>query len=138
MGYKNVCLNCKRVESLGTDYSFFRTGDCPECSSPMHFVSHKFRPPKLADARSWEVVAFLIERDFCFQTIRDENGAAVNYPTTMRDAKEFVIRHSFEPSFRNTRRKHDLERQIVDLESREQNGDRDKMIRDLRNQLDNL
>ena len=46
MGYKNVCLNCKRVENLGTDYDTFRTGECPKCSTPMDFVSQKFRPPK--------------------------------------------------------------------------------------------
>ena len=51
MGYKNVCLNCFRVENRGTDYEKFRSGKCPECSHEMTFVNHKFRPPKKNDKK---------------------------------------------------------------------------------------
>ena len=93
MGYKNVCLKCKRVESLGTDYTQFRTGPCPECSADMFFVSHKFRPPKKTDKNGWELACFLITRGFIFQTIYADDFTAVSYPRTLRDAKEFVEKY---------------------------------------------
>tara|TARA_R110002050_G_scaffold204327_1_gene339514 strand:- start:47 stop:349 length:303 start_codon:yes stop_codon:yes gene_type:complete len=95
MGYKNVCLNCLRVENLGTDYENFRTGNCPECSSEMIFVNHKFRPPKKNDKKRWELVKFLIARGFNFQSVSDENGIYVTYPQSIEEAKEFVKKYEF-------------------------------------------
>ncbi len=138
MGYKNVCLNCKRLESLGTDHSKFRTGTCPECSTQMHFVSHKFRPPKTNDKKSWDVAIYLIPKGFCYQTIRDENGVAAEYPTTMTGAKEFVAKYTPDKILQTVRRKHEIEKQIADLESREQNRDRDILIRKLKSELEAL
>jgi hypothetical protein len=95
MGYKNVCLNCFRVENLGTDYEKFRTGKCPECSHAMTFVNHKFRPPKKNDKKGWELVKFLISHGFNFQHVSDENGIYVTYPRSMEEAKEFVKKYEF-------------------------------------------
>ncbi len=137
MGYKNVCLNCKRLESLGTDFTNFRTGDCPECSAPMYFVSHKFRPPKLTDAKSWAVAALLITNGFTYDTIRDDNGMPVRYPTTINDAKRFITMYSSQSTVRNTRRKHEIEKQISELESRPPNEQRTILIRKLNKELSN-
>ena len=137
MGYKNVCLKCKRVENLNPNQEF-RTGACPVCSAQMHFVSHKFRPPKATDTKSWEVVAFLITSGFRFHTIRDENGMAVEYPRTMPDAKEFVAEYTFDESDQIVRRRHEIEQQIVDLECREQNQGRDILIKQLKKDLEAL
>lgn len=87
MGYKNVCLNCKRIENLGTDRTQFSTGNCPECSRKMYFVNHKFRPPKKTDKKSWELVSFLISNGFVFQRV----GAP--YPKNLKEAKEFVVKY---------------------------------------------
>jgi hypothetical protein len=95
MGYKNVCLNCLRVENLGTDYEKFRMGNCPECSNEMTFVNHKFRPPKKTDKKGWELAIFLISHGFNFQHVSDENGMYVTYPQSMEEAKEFVKKHEF-------------------------------------------
>ncbi len=135
MGFKNVCLSCKRVESLGTDHSQFRTGCCPQCSAQMFFVNHKFRPPKATDEKSWAVAAYLISHGFSYYTIRDEKGLAVAYPTTLADAEKFVAKYVAQRSQQIARRKHDLEKQIADLRQRPQNDSRDRLIRDLNEQL---
>ena len=100
MGYKNVCLNCFRVENRGTDYEKFRSGKCPECSHEMTFVNHKFRPPKKNDKKGWELVKFLISCGFTFQHVSDENGMYVTYPRSMEEAKEFVKKYEFR-AFKN-------------------------------------
>ena len=104
----------------------------------MHFVSHKFRPPKLNDKKSWDVAVLLISTGFCYQTVRDKQGIAVDYPVTLSDARIFVAKYSPDPMPRTVRRKHDIEKQIIELESRERNNDRDAMIRKLRSDLDAL
>jgi len=95
MGYKNLCLNCLRVENLGTDSENFRTGKCPECSMEMTFVNHKFKPPRKADKKGWKLAVFLISNGFNFQHINDENGIHVTYPQNLKEAKEFVIKYKF-------------------------------------------
>lgn len=135
MGYKNVCLSCKRVESLGTDHSQFRTGHCPQCKSEMFFVNHKFRPPKTTDEKSWAVATYLISHGFSYCTIRDEQGFAVTYPTTLADAQEFVAKYATLRSQQIARRKHELEKHITNLRQRPQNDSRDRLLRDLNEQL---
>ena len=135
MGYKNVCLNCRRVESLGTDFTDFHTGDCPECSTPMCFVNQKFRPPKKTDDKSWAVAALLISNGFTYYTIRDGNGMAVAYPTTIGDAERFIQMYRSHAAERNTRRKHEIEKQISELESRLPNEHRTTLIRKLKQEL---
>lgn len=90
MGYKNVCINCKRVENLGTDYSKFKTGKCPECQNLMFFVNHRFKPPKKSDLRSWEVVRYLIENGYDFKNMISKNGLILDYPNNIKEAKSFI------------------------------------------------
>ncbi len=95
MGYKNVCLECRRVENLGTNYENFFTNDCTECSEKMFFVNQLFKPPKKSNDKLWKVVVFLIHNGFSFQHIykMKDNSLSeelVNYPITMLDAKLFV------------------------------------------------
>lgn len=98
MGYKNVCLECRRVENLGTDYNNFITNNCPECSEKMFFVSHLFKPPKKSNDKLWKVAIFLIQNGFSFQHIyrKKENSLSeelVSYPIAMSDAKTFVEKY---------------------------------------------
>jgi len=100
MGYKNVCLDCRKTFSLGTDFTKFRESKCPDCGKIMTFVSYRFRSPKIADDKKWQTTRFLIENGFkyhhIYKTIRiSANGVKsyenfVKYPENMRDAKEFV------------------------------------------------
>lgn len=135
MGFKNVCINCKRVESLGADHAAFRTGDCPHCASPMYFVNHKFRPPKTTDDKAWAAAAYLISHGFTYYTIHDQSGMPVKYPTTFAAAQEFVQDHRSQIAEGITRRKHEIEKRIAELKQRPQNDSRDRQVRNLEAQL---
>lgn len=93
MGYKNVCLICKRVDNLGTDFENFKAGKCPICSTDMIFVDQKFQPPKKTDKKGWELAEFLIHHGFVFQRITDETHVYVSYPKSIEEAKEFVKKY---------------------------------------------
>ncbi len=56
----------------------------------------------------------------------------------MFDATEFIEKYTPDPMIQIVRRKHDIEKQIIELESREQNRGRDTMIRKLRAELETL
>ena len=101
----------------------------------MFFVNHKFRPPKVTDEKSWAVAAYLISHGFSYDTIRDEKGLAVAYPTTLADAERFVAKYAEQRSQQIARRNHDLEKQIADFRQRPQNDSRDRLISDLKEQL---
>lgn len=90
MGFKNVCLSCKRVDNLGTDFNDFKTGRCPICNNKIFFVDHKFRPPKKTDKKGWDLAEYLITHGFIFQHVSDENGVSIKYPNDLMEAKEFV------------------------------------------------
>jgi len=102
MGHKVVCINCYRVENIRSDLTNLKIGNCPLCSEKMIFVNHKFRPPKKNEKKKWEVVKFLISKGFPFQHIYQEGKSDyyktnfenyVEYPKTMKEAKEFVIKY---------------------------------------------
>ncbi len=68
-------------------------------------MSYLFRPPKKADIKGWEIVKFLVEHGFFYQHIykvvqvQKETGRIISmkeyveYPKTMREAKDFVIKY---------------------------------------------
>ena len=103
MGYKNICLDCRKTFSLGTDFTKFRDSNCPNCGNKMTFVSHRFRPPKITDIKKWETVGYLVENGFRYHHIYKNisvspNGLKsysdyVEYPNNMGDAKEFVNKY---------------------------------------------
>lgn len=94
MGYKNVCLKCKRALNLGTYSDNFRESNCPECGEKMTFVSHHFRPPKRIDTIKWKVADFLISRGFKYHHIFDEEHSSyVPYPERIKEAKIFVEKY---------------------------------------------
>ena len=43
------------------------------------------------DIQQWKKVAYLVKHGFRFHHQRDESGQIVPYPTTMADAKKFVL-----------------------------------------------
>jgi predicted nucleic acid-binding Zn-ribbon protein len=94
MGYKKVCLNCKKAFSQGTNFEMINDSNCPDCGVKMFQVNQKFKPPRKSDDKQWLVVKFLIENGFgyqsVYQTINDE-VTVVPYPVRMSDAKDFVI-----------------------------------------------
>lgn len=110
MGHKRVCLQCHRVENLGTDLTYLHIGHCPLCSNKMIFVNHNFKPPKKTEKKKWEVVKFLISNGFPFHHIYQEGKSDyyktstnnyIKYPKTMEEAKAFVIKYKDKRSKQN-------------------------------------
>ncbi|AKP50233.1 hypothetical protein CA2015_0774 [Cyclobacterium amurskyense] len=95
MGHKLVCLECYRVENLGSDLTNLKIGDCPECNNDMTLLNHRFRPPKKTDKKNWDLVRFLVSEGFPFQQIIQEgkSDSYVEWPKTIKEAQEFVIKY---------------------------------------------
>lgn len=95
MGYKNMCLSCRKVFNQGTDFNNIRKSKCPDCSKIMIPMNHRFRAPKKAEIAKWKTVEFLIVNGFFYQHIRDEEIIAtyVSYPENIREAKVFVEKY---------------------------------------------
>ena len=101
MGYKKVCLECRKAYNRPADLENAHTSICPQCEKPMIELYHLFQPPKQTDIKKWTVVKFLVDNGFRYyhiweQTLKDESGKIygyqnyAKYPESMKDAKEFV------------------------------------------------
>ncbi len=101
MGDKSVCFTCRKAFSTGTQD--FKEQVCSECGQPFVFFNHKFRPPKRADIKAWQVVRFLFEHGFNFQHVYKDLNAHfrvmysssnyAEYPESMEEAIDFVMRY---------------------------------------------
>ena len=92
----SVCFTCRK--------SFKRpcaegAPDCPDCGRELIQLSEKFRAPKLDDEKGWRVVEFVVSHGFRYHALRapapDRSGRWIHrpYPTTMREARDFVADH---------------------------------------------
>jgi len=95
MGYKKTCFNCRKLFNRPIDFGTDQVYPCPDCSNHMVLMNHKFRPPKKDNESAWQIIEFLSSHGFIFQPIFEtpNGGAYVSYPTTKRDADDFVIRY---------------------------------------------
>jgi predicted RNA-binding Zn-ribbon protein involved in translation (DUF1610 family) len=100
MGHKTICIDCRKSSNLSSVVD--KQELCPDCGKPTIYIPHRFRTPKKEDIKAWAIVIFLIEHGFFFQHIYEsitieKNGnlisakQLVKYPSTMREAKEFVV-----------------------------------------------
>jgi hypothetical protein len=96
MGYKTICLECRKTFNHGSDFEKFHIGNCPECGKLMLEIDQKFKAPKSSDDRKWETVKFLVNHGFRYQRISEIKYQIpfVKYPENLRDAKEFVAKYS--------------------------------------------
>jgi hypothetical protein len=107
MGHKVVCLTCRKSFSKGLA-NLHAPENCSECGNRYIFYDQRFRPPKQNDLAAWKVVSFLYEHGFVYQHIYDRSdidkeygwgktaiygGHMVNYPTSLVDAREFVVKY---------------------------------------------
>lgn len=95
MGYKDICLKCRKAFNRGTDYFSPEKLKCTECDTEMFPVNHKFQPPKKLNAKEWEVVSYLVKNGFDYSSVYHHEGENIyrqygKFPTNMREAKEFV------------------------------------------------
>lgn len=95
MGYKYVCLRCRKCFSAGTDYTKFKDKKkCPECSKPMALLNEKFKAPSKEDSTQWEIVKMVVDNGFNYQTLYDsDSGERIHYPTTKNEAEEFIRKY---------------------------------------------
>ena len=101
MGHKIVCLSCRKSFSKGRGNQH-TPEKCPECGSQYISFTHRFKPPKKDDINAWKVVTFLYNHGFVYQHIYedmsnsrdlDQNRDYVTYPSSITDAKEFVVKY---------------------------------------------
>jgi hypothetical protein len=92
MGHKQVCLDCRKAFSIGTDFTNMKDLPCPECNKTMELLPHRFRPPRKSATRKWEAVKFLVKHGFRYHHIAENNSYAA-YPENLRDAKIFVEKY---------------------------------------------
>lgn len=95
MGYKSVCLECRKAYNNFVDLDNHKKEVCPDCGESMFFLSHLFKPPKRTDHKKWKVVKFLVESGFNYYHTYTRIKPGVysqmgKYPETMKEAEEFV------------------------------------------------
>ena len=95
MGYKSVCLECKKAYNNYLDLDKNKKEICPECGKSMYFLSHMFKPPRKTDVKKWNVVKYIVESGFNYYHTYEMISPGVfqqqgKYPETMKEAEEFV------------------------------------------------
>ncbi len=85
-----VCFTCRKSFKRSAREA---TRTCPDCGGGATQLHQKFRAPPRESSEKWRVVAFLVAHGFRYQSITDDTGRTLSYPTTMREAEEFVRRH---------------------------------------------
>ena len=104
MGYKKVCLNCRKAYNRSFEVEKTSSSKCPECGKEREELSHLFQPPKQNDKKKWDVVKFLIENGFNYYHVwetvsKNAKGEITGYqnyakyPESMKDAIEFVEKY---------------------------------------------
>ena len=103
MGYKAVCIECRKSLNRAIDFGSQRQYPCSACGKPMKLLSHLFKPPKKTDTKLWETIKYLTDNGFSYQrifkTLERKNGIIINYvgsvsyPDNLKDAKEFVEKY---------------------------------------------
>ncbi len=65
------------------------------CCKELIRLSPNFSAPKIRDKKQWEKVSYLIKHGFLFQHVYQHSwgGGFAEYPKTLVEAKEFVIRY---------------------------------------------
>jgi hypothetical protein len=92
-----ACLDCRK--SFKREFNLAKGCPselkCPECGGMAHNFGRHFKAPKKNDLKQWKKVAFLFEHGFRFQKIRIGSGHhdVVQYPETLEQAKEFVVKY---------------------------------------------
>lgn len=82
---KFACLDCQRVFKRRADAT---QKTCPRCAGTTYRTGSDFRAPSAADKKGWAVAAFLISRGFPYYRL------GVKYPTTLKEARQFVEKNA--------------------------------------------
>lgn len=93
MGYKIVCLDCRKAFNDAVSFNEARIFVCPDCGQPALRLTHRFRPPQKKELKKWAVVKFLHQHGFYYDHVSDGISYA-NYPNTMAEAREFIVKYA--------------------------------------------
>lgn len=84
----HVCFACRKsFKKPASD----KLQKCSDCGNNLIPLNRKFKAPKKTAIEEWEVVKYLVNAGFFYQSIYLENGKTTNYPKTIKEAKEFVV-----------------------------------------------
>src|SRR5262245_19645324 len=67
---------------------------CPHCGGRAIRLARKFKASPSSDKQQWEKVRFLVAHGFRFWSVHDRDGLSIAYPKTLKEAQEFVKKHS--------------------------------------------
>jgi len=65
---------------------------CPDCGGPTVALNRKFKAPQRGDDKQWAKVRYLVEHGYLFRSVVDDSGGKERYPSTLAEAREFVLR----------------------------------------------
>jgi len=93
-----ACLEC--CKSFKREYKLIPKEypselPCPNCGGIAYNLGRHFKAPKKTDKKQWAKIRFLVDNGFRFQKIRIGSGShdTVQYPETLEQAKEFVVKY---------------------------------------------
>lgn len=89
-----ACLACRKSFKRKVIDLGIPDKKCPHCGGVAMGLSRYFKAPPTNNIPQWKKVAFLIQNGFRFYHQRDQDGCVVPYPSTMAEAKEFVLRYA--------------------------------------------
>ena len=89
--HPHVCLACRKSFKLSSRAAPAR---CPDCAAELVVLNRKFAAPPRRDRDQWEKIAYLIDHGFRFQSVYGIDGQAVSYPSTLAEAKRFVVEYA--------------------------------------------
>ena len=101
MGFKAICFTCRKAFNHNAYAEKQTPAKFPDCLQPLALLNHKFQPPKKSDDKAWEIATFLNDNNSPYHHVYKEVSKGlradatcsenyVDYPTTMKEAKEFV------------------------------------------------
>jgi predicted RNA-binding Zn-ribbon protein involved in translation (DUF1610 family) len=86
-----VCVSCRRCFRRSAAKTVERK--CPTCGSIAVALGRKFKAPSREDDEQWRKVELLYSHGFRFQNVYDTTGRLVRYPTSLKEARDFVRRY---------------------------------------------
>ena len=91
-----ACMTCRKSfkRKAIEDKTGLPDKKCPDCGGLAIGLYRHFKAPPKDDIQQWKKVEFLIQNGFRFNHQLDGNGCVVPYPTTMAEAKNFVLQYA--------------------------------------------
>lgn len=80
-----ACFTCRKSFKRKEEPGVFERA-CPSCGGVAYRLFQKFKAPRSTDLKHWDVVAYLYQHGFWFQSV----SGCHEYPRTLEEARQFV------------------------------------------------